>query len=260
MHGSSGRGAVVVAWRRAAAAVWAVPSNKNANAAQIKRSTVGDPEKTNFLDIDPEPLFCHPMQIVIADDHTIFRQGLALLLQAQPGFEILAEVGRLDDLTALMSRVQPDLLLLDYHMPGGEPAAALGFCKRRYPDLKVVALTGARSGMAYRQLIEAGADAVLLKDTTAPMLLRAIADVMNGKTVVPEDVRREADAADHGLTVRERQILLLIYQGLSTGKVAEQLRLSVKTVDKHRENLMRKLEVNSVVQLIHKARELGVAD
>lgn len=200
------------------------------------------------------------MKIVLADDHAIFRQGLVLLLQAQPGFEVVAETGRLDDLIALMQRHQPDLLLLDYHMPGGEPGEALAYCKRRHPALKVVALTGAQSGMVYRQLIDAGADAVLMKDTTAPALLRCIADVMRGKTVLPDQVRRQADAADHGLTMRERQVLLLIYQGLATAKVAEQLHLSAKTVDKHRENLMRKLEVNSVVQLIHKARELGVAE
>lgn len=198
------------------------------------------------------------MHIILADDHAIFRQGLALLLQAQPGYHIVAEAERLEGLPQLVLQHKPDLLILDYHMPGGESSAVLAYCKQRDPGLKVIALTGAQSGMAYRQLIDARADAVLLKDTTAPELLRCIADVMSGKTVVPEAVRRQADAVDHGLTPRERQILQLIYQGLATADVAEQLHLSAKTVDKHRENLMRKLEVSNVVQLIHKARELGL--
>lgn len=199
------------------------------------------------------------MQIILADDHAIFRQGLALLLQAQPGYRIVAEADRLEGVPQLVQQHKPDLLILDYHMPGGESSAVLAYCKQRDPALKVIALTGAQSGMAYRQLIDARADAVLLKDATAPELLRCIADVMAGKTVVPEAVQRQADAVDHGLTPRERQILQLIYQGLPTTEVAEQLHLSVKTVDKHRENLMRKLGVCNVVQLIHKAREFGLA-
>ncbi|MRV73311.1 response regulator [Duganella sp. FT92W] len=199
------------------------------------------------------------MQIILADDHAIFRQGLAMLLQAQPGYAVVAEADRLEGLPQLVQLHKPDLLILDYHMPGGESSAVLAYCKQRDPGLKVIALTGAQSGMAYRQLIDARADAVLLKDATAPELLRCISDVMSGKTVVPEAVQRQADAVDHGLTPRERQILQLIYQGLATAEVAEQLHLSAKTVDKHRENLMRKLSVNNVVQLIHKARELGIA-
>ncbi len=199
------------------------------------------------------------MHIILADDHTIFRQGLALLLQAQPDYQIVAQADRLDGLAQLVHQHDPDLLILDYHMPGGESSAVLAYCKQRNPALKVIALTGAQSGMAYRQLIDARADAVLLKDATATELLRCIEDVMAGKHIVPEHVQRQADAVDHGLTPREQQILQLIYQGMATVEVAEQLHLSAKTVDKHRENLMRKLQVSNVVQLIHKARELGLA-
>lgn len=199
------------------------------------------------------------MRIILADDHAIFRQGLALLLQAQPGFQVVAEAERLDEVAPLVQQHQPELLILDYHMPGGESSAVLAYCKQRDPGLKVIALTGAQSGVAYRQLIDARADAVMLKDATAPELLRCIADVAAGKTVVPEAVQRQADAVDHGLTPREQQVLQLIYRGLATADVAEQLHLSAKTVDKHRENLMRKLAVSNVVQLIHKAREFGLA-
>lgn len=199
------------------------------------------------------------MRIILADDHAIFRQGLALLLQAQPGYRVVAEAERLDEVAPLVQQHQPELLILDYHMPGGESSAVLAYCKQRDLGLKVIALTGAQSGVAYRQLIDARADAVMLKDATAPELLRCIADVAAGKTVVPEAVQRQADAVDHGLTPREQQVLQLIYRGLATADVAEQLHLSAKTVDKHRENLMRKLAVSNVVQLIHKAREFGLA-
>jgi len=196
------------------------------------------------------------MQILLADDHAIFRQGLVLLLQCQPGYQVVAQAARLDEVLPLVQQHAPELLILDYHMPGGESSAVLAYCKQRYPAMKVIALTGAQSGVAYRQLLDAKADAVMVKDASAAELLRCIADVMAGRRVVPEHVQQQADAVDCGLTPRERQILQLIYQGLATGEVANQLNLSAKTIDKHRENLMRKLGVNNVVQLIHKVQEL----
>lgn len=196
------------------------------------------------------------MRILLADDHAIFRQGLVLLLQCQPGYQVVAQAARLDEVQPLVQQHAPDLLILDYHMPGGESSAVLAYCKQRYPGLKVIALTGAQSGVAYRQLLDARADAVMVKDASAPELLRCIVDVMAGRTVVPEHVRQQADAVDSGLTPREQQILQLIYRGMATAEVAAQLNLSAKTIDKHRENLMRKLGVNNVVQLIHKVQEL----
>lgn len=196
------------------------------------------------------------MDILLADDHTIFRQGLKLLLQSREGMRVVAEVASLDQVQPALQQQAVDLLILDYHMPGGESSAMLAYCKQRYPKLKVIALTGTESGMVLKQLRDAGADAVLLKDCSGPELLHCIAQVMDGRTVVSDAVRQQIATCNAALTARELQTVQLIYQGYASVDVATRLNLSAKTVDKHRENVMRKLEVHNVVQLIHKVRRL----
>lgn len=196
------------------------------------------------------------MDILLADDHAIFRQGLKLLLQSQPGMRVVAEAASLEGVQPALRQQAIDLLILDYHMPGGESSAMLGYCKQRYPKLKVIALTGTQSGIVLKQLRDARADAVVLKDCSSIELLHCIAQVMNGKTVVSVAVQQQIATCTEVLTARELQTVQLIYQGYASADVAAQLNLSAKTVDKHRENVMRKLQVHNVVQLIHKVREL----
>lgn len=196
------------------------------------------------------------IKILLADDHAIFRQGLKLLLQTQDQYQIVAELGDLGLVLPYLQSEVVDLMILDYHMPGGESSAVLAYCKQRYPDMKIIALTGANSGVIFKQLRDAKADAILLKEGSANQLLICIDQVLAGKQVIPEEVQAQIDACETDLTPRELQILALIYQGLATVEIAEQLNLSAKTVDKHRENIMRKLQVNNVVQLIHKVQLL----
>ncbi|MBV6320402.1 response regulator [Duganella violaceipulchra] len=196
------------------------------------------------------------MDILLADDHAIFRQGLKLLLQSQEGMRVVAEAASLEQVQPALQQQAIDLLILDYHMPGGESSAMLGYCKQRYPKLKVIALTGSQSGIVLKQLRDARADAVLQKDCSGPDLLRCIAQVMDGRTVLSDSVQQQIASCDELLTARELQTVQLIYQGYASIDVASRLNLSAKTVDKHRENVMRKLQVHNVVQLIHKVREL----
>lgn len=200
-----------------------------------------------------------PHTVAIADDHAIFRQGLKLLLQSQADYQVVAEIASLEQVLPTLQSQAIDLLILDYHMPGGESSAVLAYCKQRYPELKIIALTGANSGVIFKQLRDAKADAVLQKEGSAEALLSCLQQVMAGrheKTLLSEEVQTQIAASETELTPRELQVLALIYQGHATNDIAEQLSLSAKTVDKHRENLMRKLEVNNVVQLIHKVQLL----
>lgn len=196
------------------------------------------------------------IKILLADDHAIFRQGLKLLLQTQEQYQIVAELGDLGQVLPYLQSDVVDLMILDYHMPGGESSAVLAYCKQRYPEMRIIALTGANSGVIFKQLRDAKADAILQKEGSANQLLDCINQVLAGKQVIPEEVQAQIEACETDLTPRELQILALIYQGLATVEVAEQLSLSAKTVDKHRENIMRKLQVNNVVQLIHKVQLL----
>lgn len=197
-----------------------------------------------------------PVNVLLADDHAIFRDGLRLLLQTLQGYRVVAEASSLQQVMPLMQEHAIDLLILDYYMPSGDSSATLAYCKQRYPGLKAVALTGASSGVVFKQLRDARADAILCKDGPGEDLVRCIERVMSGEQVIPDDVKDRIDACRTGLTAREQQVLRLIYQGFATAEIAVQLNLSFKTVDKHRENVMRKLQVNNVVQLIHKAQSL----
>lgn len=196
------------------------------------------------------------MRIILADDHAIFREGLKLLLQSQHDHEVVAEVENLESLKTELHKQHAELLILDYHMPGGDAAALLCYCKKRYPEVKIIALTGAQSGQILKQLVAAKADAVLLKDGASAELLLAVQQVMQGKSYFSDTVKHKIADIELQLSSRELQILKLIFSGLVTREIADKLVLSPKTVDKHRENIMRKLHVNNLVELINKVHQL----
>lgn len=196
------------------------------------------------------------MRIIIADDHTIFRDGLKLLLAQCPGYQVVAETGDAGALQALVQQHRPDLLIMDYNMPGGDSGAVLAYLKQRHAGLRVLVLTAERSGALLKHLADAGADGILLKEGSAEAMLAAVRAVAGGATVIPENVRAKIEETAIQLSEREFQVLHLICAGLANTAIAERFALSVRTVDKHRENLLRKLGVNNVVQLINKAQEL----
>lgn len=198
--------------------------------------------------------------MLLADDHRIFRDGLKLLLSQEPGLELVAELGSLHDFRTRVAAARPDLVLLDYHMPGGEVGAEVARLKEQSPAPKVIILTGSRSSAVLTQLIALGADGVLLKDAGAEELRRALHSVRAGQRYVSPEVARLAAEQQTPLTAREVQIMKLACDGLSNKEIAARLHLSPKTTDKHRENLMRKLGVGNVVQLVKKAFSLGLAE
>ena len=201
-----------------------------------------------------------PAKVVLADDHGVFRDGIRLLLANDPGFEVVGEVHDLGGLKEAIRTCRPDLLLVDYHMPGGDSCALVNHLKHTQPALRIVFLTGSRSAAVLKQMADVQADAVLLKDGGALELMVRLRAVMAGTRVIPPEVAELIAGCEGLLTRREMQIVKLIGDGLSNAEMAALLSLSPKTVDKHRENLMRKLQVSSVAQLVRKAHELGWLD
>lgn len=202
-----------------------------------------------------------PVRLLLADDHGVFRDALKLLLASLPSLEIVAEADHAEQVRELAQIHEPELVLLDYHMPGGDGGMLLDYLKRRFPGIKVAMLTGAQSPTILRQLAERGADAVLLKSARGTDILDALRRVIAGERVLPSEVQAlVADAAGAQLTPRELQVLGQIYAGRSNAEIAASFALSPKTVDKHRENLMRKLQVNSTAQLVKKVHELKLLD
>lgn len=145
-------------------------------------------------------------------------------------------------------------------MPGGDTGAEIQYLKQRWPAMKIIVLTGSQSAQLLQQVAQAGADAVLQKNGDAAELREAIAAVMCGEPYISASVQLLLGTVQLELTPREFQIMRLVCEGFSNAQIAEQLSLSPKTTDKHRENLMRKLGVNNSAQLIRKALQLGILD
>lgn len=201
-----------------------------------------------------------PIRLLLADDHQIFRDGLKFLLLTFSDIQLVAELSSLTELRSTVKATEPVLLLLDYHMPGGDTGAEIQYLKQRWPALKIIVLTGSQSAQLLQQVAQAGADAVLQKNGDAAELRQAITAVMRGEAFISASVQTLLGTVQLELTPREFQIMQLVCDGLSNAQIAEQLSLSPKTTDKHRENLMRKLGVNNSAQLIRKALLLGILD
>ncbi len=198
------------------------------------------------------------MNIVLADDHVIFREGLSLLLSNQPDIHVSAQFSDVKTLTSQVQQYQPDVIILDYHLPEGDTLAAIGYLKTRFPRIKIIMLTGSHNPAILQKLVASKADGVTLKEGSAQQMLETIKRVCDGDRVVSEFVNELLDTQPSNLTNREFQVLTQIALSLSNKEIGEVLSISPKTVDKHRENIMKKLQVNSAVQLITVANQMGI--
>ncbi len=199
------------------------------------------------------------VRIVLADDHTLVRAGVRRILEAQPGLVVVGEVS--DGQAALeFARANPiDVLVLDLTMPGTDGFEVLRRVKAELPGVKVLVLTMHANAEYVARAVQDGADGYLLKDSAVQDLVAAIEAVQAGRAYYSPPVQRElsellrAHAAPPRpldlLTDREREVLHLVATGLSTKEIASKLDISTRTVETHRANLMRKLNLKSVALL-----------
>jgi DNA-binding NarL/FixJ family response regulator len=212
-----------------------------------------------------------PVRILLADDHTLVRAGVRRILEAEPGMQVVGEVS--DGAAALEAlQVGPvDVLVLDLTMPGVDGFEVLRRARAEKPGLKVLVLTMHADAEYVARAVQDGADGYLLKDSAVQDLVAAIHAVRAGRAYYSPPVQRElsellrAHAAPprpmDTLTDREREVLRLVVKGLSTKEIASQLDISTRTVETHRANLMRKLNIKSVALLTQFAiRERLVQD
>jgi len=211
------------------------------------------------------------VRIVIAEDHTILREGLRSLLSSNPSFEIVGEAEDGREAIKCVEKFKPDLILTDLSMPRMNGMEAIKEIKRESPTTKVLVLTVHRAEEYILATFRAGADGYLLKDSTHAELVMAVKKVLSGKHYIsPEisekviegylDGRRtlKTKSSWETLTQREREILKLIAEGYKNKGIADDLCISVKTVEKHRANLMEKLDLHSIQALTAFAIERGV--
>lgn len=201
-------------------------------------------------------------RILIAEDHTLLRVGLRALLAQEPDIEIVGEADNGRDAIRSISSLAPDLVLMDLTMPGTNGIEAIAEIKRRYPEIRILVLTLHRAEEYVHQSLRAGADGYILKDATHDELRMAIRSVLNGKTYLSPDISNTVisgylgngksagvSSAWETVTHRERQVLKLVAEGRPNKSIAEYLCLSVKTVEKHRSNLMKKLDLHNASML-----------
>ena len=210
-------------------------------------------------------------RIVIAEDHTILREGLRALLSSNPAFEIVGEAEDGLDAIRCVEDLMPDLVLIDLTMPRMNGIAVIKELKRRWPEIKTMALTVHSTEEDILASLQAGADGYVLKDANYDELLMAIKNVLSGKSYLSPGVsKRVIEGYVEGkkslgcksswdtLTQREKEILKLIAEGYKNKGIADYLCISVKTVDKHRTNLMRKLDLHNASALTTFAIEKGL--
>jgi len=201
-------------------------------------------------------------KIVIAEDHTILRAGLRALLSGQNGLEVIGEAGDGREAIRKVDTLQPDLLLIDLSMPKLNGIDAIREIKSRHPEIKIIVLTVHKSDEYIIAALKAGANGYMLKDASQNELLLAIDYVINGKTFLSPsisdkvvdaflntDKKDKPGVAFDNLTAREREILKLVAEGNTNKKIADHLCISLKTVEKHRSNLMQKLDLRNTAAL-----------
>ena len=209
------------------------------------------------------------LRVILADDHTLVRAGLRKLLESIAGLEVVGEASDGLGLLSLTAEHRPELVLMDISMPGINGLETTARLLKAWPQTKVIILSMHQSEEYVRQALRQGASGYLLKDCAPAELGAAIAAVVRGETylspavsksVVSEYVQRLRDEVQPGdqLTPRQREVLQLVAEGLSTKEIARRLDLSVKTVDTHRSQLMKQLDIHEVTGLVRYALRIGI--
>ena len=213
-----------------------------------------------------------PVRILIADDHTILRAGIRSLLDMVPDFQVVGEVENGKDAIYQAGQLKPDLLLSDLSMPKTNGTEAIQHIKSRYPDIKILVLTVHKTEEYVHAALKAGANGYVLKDDTSDELITAIKNIAAGKTYLSPSICSEVVMgylADPGkeriftsielLTSREREVMKLIAEGNRNKDIAQYLSISLKTVEKHRSNLMKKLDLHSASSITSYAIKNGLS-
>ena len=213
------------------------------------------------------------IRVLLADDHPVVQVGLEQALSAQSDMEVIAVAGNGQEAFDKTCELQPDVVLLDLSMPDMNGIDATRLIKEYRPDARVVIFTMQDREAFLQRALQAGADGYILKGAPISEVAQAIRDVRNGACYLSPRVQRgliqsflrtreaspEVMKYDQ-LSDREQQILRLLVEGHSTGKVGEMLYISPKTVETHRTNIMRKVDTTSLVELIKYSMRISVID
>jgi two-component system response regulator NreC len=213
------------------------------------------------------------IKIVLVDDHEIVRAGLRMLIQAQPDMEIVGEAENGQQALDLCGQALPDVVIMDITMPGLSGLEVTRQLKQQSPDTNVLALTIHEGEQYFFEMLNAGASGYVPKRAAPTDLVNAIRAVHSGEVYLHPSVAKALvndylqrvqmgweRASYDGLTSREQEVLKMIAEGLMNKEIAEKLTISVRTVERHRENIMSKLNLHSRAELVRYAVDKGLID
>ncbi|RME85622.1 MAG: DNA-binding response regulator [Caldilineae bacterium] len=209
--------------------------------------------------------------IVLADDHELVRQGLCSLLDGEPGIHVLGETSDSSKVLPLCRRLKPQVLVLDLMMPGPGGLAILQQVRQRLPNIKVVVISMHKQEAYVARALLSGASAYVPKDAPADHLVEAIWAVRTGKTYLSPHLDRQAveqylaleqekQDAYELLTGREKEVLPLVAQSLTSKRIAEIMQISPRTVEIYRRNMMRKMGFRNLLDVIRYAQQKGLIE
>lgn len=207
------------------------------------------------------------IRLLLTDDHTLFRQGIRTLIAAEPDMEVVGEAANASDAVSLAGQVHPDVVLMDIGMTGMSSFEATRLIRKDRPDTKVIFLSMYDDEDYLAECVEMGASGYILKESPAEQLITAVREVQRGGsylsprllTRLVDDFRLQGRGGPvrqprfGTLTKREREILKMLAEGKSVKEIATGFDLSVKTVEAHKFNLMRKLDIHNKAQLVQYA-------
>jgi DNA-binding NarL/FixJ family response regulator len=207
-------------------------------------------------------------RVLLVDDHNLVRAGVRKIIESQPGFEVVGEVGDGQQALKAIEELPVDVMVLDLTMPGMDGFEVLNRAKDLRPGVRVLVLSMHANSQHVTRAVREGADGYLLKDSAVQELVAALRSVMEGRAYYSPAIQQELSNVLRAgsalgrpkdlLTDRELDVLKLVALGLSTKEIASRLDISPRTVDSHRANLMRKLGLRSVALLTQFALREGL--
>ena len=204
------------------------------------------------------------ISIVLADDHTVVRRALRVLLEEEPGFEVVAEAEDADAAIRYLRGHKPDVLILDLNMPGRASLEAIPEMKVASPETRIVVLTMQKEPAFARQALQLGVLGYVLKEAADDELVQAVRSAAAGETYLQPalgaKLAAEPESAPGDLSERETDVLRLIALGHTNAEIAEKLYISVRTVETHRAHIQQKLGISSRAELVQSALSRGLVE